>query len=337
MHELKEMSKEKLHHGKEKLREAKEKTKHVAVEVVGYGKRKTDDLRRDLLEETKGIPHTIKEKVHDTKERAESLIEGDNDKFDKATDGLLGPPTLQSTIAAAVIQLLPALVTSLVLQLSQDGIITFLIFAGVLIGGPWAHCTMFDKDFKIILITGLKIPRIYLKPGLLAGIMAFIGLLATFYIFWYSKESHIEWLLELDIPLEHNIFYAVTFFMLLVFVNPFLEEMFWRVFLGRVFKDGELSKLVVSLHYALYHLFIIYYLTKDWGISFASMLFFFAGERLMRALRDGGSLIMGSFVHIGADLAFAIMYFQIYNQHDKLLRAQAATNATAQAHASSSG
>ena len=48
----------------------------------------------------------------------------------------------------------------------------------------------------------------------------------------------------------------------LCLTNPFLEELFWRSFLYKFYEHTERNKWWLSLHYALYHFFVLYKFTK---------------------------------------------------------------------------
>ena len=44
-------------------------------------------------------------------------------------------------------------------------------------------------------------------------------------------------------------------------MNPILEELFWRLFLMKTYKDSEINRNIMTFNYILYHWIALYIMT----------------------------------------------------------------------------
>lgn len=217
--------------------------------------------------------------------------------------------------ALELIQLLPCFIVFAVLNTTHDGITTLLSFFIVLIGAPLLYCHFFKKDIREMILDGLKDRKGQVSRGLLAcsGIVA--AMFGLYLAFWHMSVKNQAWILTLNIPLERTTSTTVIFFIIFSFINPVLEEFFWRVFLPKSLKVGELYNLLVSFHYALYHIFVVHYISQCWIVSTILMLNIFILGRFLVYLRDNKGLIVGTLAHLGADMGVAVIYCHVFNHY----------------------
>jgi len=213
------------------------------------------------------------------------------------------------------IQLLPCFVVFGVLNTTHDGIVTLLSFFLVLLGAPLLYCHFFKKDIRELVLDGLDDRKGQISQGMLACSLILASMVGIYLAFWHMSVENQAWCLSLNIPLERTNSVTVVFFIIFSFVNPVLEEFFWRVFLPKSLKVGEAYNIFVSFHYALYHIFVVHYISQNWLVSLLLMLNIFVLGRFLVYLRDSKGLIVGTLAHLGADMAVAVVYCHLYSHY----------------------
>ena len=154
--------------------------------------------------------------------------------------------------------------------------------------------------------------------GLTGMALAMIVLLASYLLYYEFSFSSI---LSAHIPVVYNPFYLTCLLVSLVFLNPLLEEWFWRVFLSKTLEDNGKKLDIINFHYGIYHFYIIYYIV---GIKSAFMftmtyLSFGRSMQFMKEKYGYGSCVL---THLGLSLGMVLCFFDvIYNQEQGMLSA----------------
>lgn len=135
--------------------------------------------------------------------------------------------------------------------------------------------------------------------------------LCSYMIFY--EFSYVTILLA-HIPVTYNPIYFILLLISLVFLNPVLEEWFWRIFLNKTLENSDKMLDFVNLHYGIYHSYIIYYVI---GFKSAVMftLTYLSFGRSMQFMKEKYGYISCLFTHIGLSLGMVLCFCDaIYNQ-----------------------
>ncbi|CAK75721.1 unnamed protein product (macronuclear) [Paramecium tetraurelia] len=164
------------------------------------------------------------------------------------------------------------------------------------------------KHFSKLIKTDLYISEIGY------GLLFLIGSFLATVIFGYVVFQYYDILdYEAIKTLKGNQLSLILALILLSITNPFLEEFFWRVYLPDQYttheeiKYNEQLKWYLALHYALYHFFVIYFLTKLMIISLIGFIMIAIGGRIFFITRDKFGLLTTSLFHMGVDLGVVAM------------------------------
>lgn len=114
----------------------------------------------------------------------------------------------------------------------------------------------------------------------------------------------------LQIPVKDNFFYLLTFLILFAFINPILEEWFWRLFLQKTYSDSEKNKWLLNINYTLFHWFIFCYI-MDWRIATGITTTFFSIGKSFDYIKGKYGFITNCITHFGLSLAGAFALLDI--------------------------
>lgn len=233
------------------------------------------------------------------------------------TEQLFTSPSKLQLVILEIAMLLPCFVAWHVLRWSNDGIITLLSFFVILAAVPLLYCYVFNKDVRQMIISGpgLQNKDAQIKEGLMACVGIIAMMMGAYYAYWHMDVKNQAFILNLNIPLKRDLATTAIFFMIFSFINPVLEEFFWRVFLAKTLKNGELYNFLVTFHYALYHIFVVQYITQDWILSFLAFGGIFGLGRFLVHLKDRNGLIVGTIAHLGADMGVALAYCHVFTHY----------------------
>ena len=210
-----------------------------------------------------------------------------------------------------IIQLLPSLLAWTLLNLLHDGVITLLAFQLYIGTIPFIYSHFNNIDLQSLLGAKMRSPKVQLKKGVIAGsVLLFSMLIAFFAIF-----NQITWIKEmmstLNIPIRRNKAIVFIFCIVFSFVNPLLEEIFWRVFLSTCLKGRE---YLVTFHYALYHLFAIQYLIGNWPLGILGTIGIYVLGRIFEHFHNSDGLIASVITHACVDWVATIIFLYLYNR-----------------------
>ncbi|MEI4769197.1 lysostaphin resistance A-like protein [Psychrobacillus sp. FJAT-51614] len=148
----------------------------------------------------------------------------------------------------------PTIMIFLGLVVLNNVLITFLLFYGWLLFIPLV-IRFWDKESRYRIMLPLS------KKSIVVGIIS--GLVCLFSIYGFVSYFPVIDITHLKILLEEWDFSGtkvILFVLVLILINPFLEEFYWREFIYTRLLNGlgtVMSILITSLFYSLYHLIIV--------------------------------------------------------------------------------
>jgi len=113
----------------------------------------------------------------------------------------------------------------------------------------------------------------------------------------------------LKLPSVNDQVIAILLAIEFIIVNPFVEELFCRVFCDKFTGNGRTiaNKLDVSIHFGIYHFFVCYFLSgQDIILSLAGMGAIMTLGYILTVVKQRYGLITAMVIHIGVDLAAGI-------------------------------
>jgi hypothetical protein len=219
-----------------------------------------------------------------------------------------------------VSQLSPTILTLIFLYLTHDALVTTLsiqLLTFVLSPIIYIKYLSKEREIKTYFFNELVNKSDQIRVGLSGFLGAFV-LPFTMYLFIY--EFRYESLLSMKIPIVENspiyIFFLCFF---LAIINPILEEIYWRLFLFKTFKDTDTNRNMINTFYVLYQFFVLYYITQN-GLSSIVMTFtYFSIGKSFERIKDKFGIISTILTHLGFSLSLMIIMFDIIylKQHTK--------------------
>jgi membrane protease YdiL (CAAX protease family) len=224
------------------------------------------------------------------------------------------PLTFTQLALLEVIQLSPLFTVYGMLELTHNANITMAAFFISLIGLPILYSFIYKKDIKSTFFgDGMDKIGHQLKHGVLGGFGILAITFGSYYAFLGLGEDNHSWVMSRKIPVKKTFVDTAIFFLVFSFINPVLEELFWRAFLLKTFRDRKLAYVNITIHYALYHWFSIYYISSNCFFStFITGAILILGAILMY-LREKCGMVAAVLTHSGADMAIAFVCWHIYS------------------------
>jgi len=107
------------------------------------------------------------------------------------------------------------------------------------------------------------------------------------------------------IPDLTNLPTLLLLFVEFVFINPIVEELFWRFFCDLFMGKGRTwaKKLDITFHFALYHWFVAYFATQDLILSTGGFFAVLTLGFILNFVKEKKGLITAMIIHLGVDLA----------------------------------
>jgi len=189
---------------------------------------------------------------------------------------------------------------------------TFLLFYGWLFSVPAVEMFVIKrstwKDASRQM--GLVFNRRNLYHGLFTGLLFFLTIILAgcfFHSFLFDQNDLQALLIQWDF--SGNL--VVWLILVLLIINPFLEEIYWRSYIGRKL-EGKRTKrtiiLLTSLFYSLYHLLSIIPLFS-WPYNIMMVIPVWIAGMIWGFMRYKSNSLVGSIIsHILADAGIMAVY-----------------------------
>ena len=214
-----------------------------------------------------------------------------------------------------LLQTSPIFVVCLVLHQSHCGILTLFCFhLFSMITLPLLFCKIYKVNLYHELLQHFKTKlKVQTLIGSILGAVIMIGMMIAFIL--YVELFSWEKILAARIPLQWNTSYLMMFSVVFSSINPIFEEFFWRLFLGSILPKDQKTKWNISVHYGLYHFFVVDYILKDHLIALALTVIIIILGRILHYLKDHFGLISAIITHVGVDSGVCGIVYIIYGYH----------------------
>lgn len=85
-------------------------------------------------------------------------------------------------------------------------------------------------------------------------LMFFFGMILVYAGILEFKSSLIS---KLNLPMRFNMPYLLCLGVVFGVINPVVEEIYWRIFLRKTYKDNIFSLILINISYSSYHFFVV--------------------------------------------------------------------------------
>lgn len=206
----------------------------------------------------------------------------------------------------------PTMMIFLGLQVMSSVPLTFLLFYGWLFAIPFVELIVLKKNTWTAALrqVGFVAHRPNMVQGILTGLLFFMAIVLGGYFFHsylFDKEDlqHVltQW------SFSGNL--VVWLILVLLLINPFLEEIYWRGFLANKL-EGKWKRptilLLTSFFYTLYHFLSVIPLF-NWPYNIAMVIPVFVAGLIWGLMRYKSKSLLGSIAsHILADAGIMAVY-----------------------------
>ena len=204
----------------------------------------------------------------------------------------------------------PTIMLYIGLPILQNVIIAFFLFYCWLLFVPIA-VTFWEKD------RNYKLKFYYSVPSILIGIVSGIACFGAIYFFgtvWQSAFVDVADLQHLLVEWNFTGRKVLLLVIVLIFINPILEEFYWREFIVQRLpkKFGNIGRILVSsFFYSLYHWIIVAEIFLFPYNIFAWISIFLAGTMWGIFRLKFQSLTASIISHCIADMGIMLVYWNI--------------------------
>lgn len=206
----------------------------------------------------------------------------------------------------------PTLMLFIGLQVAGSVPVAFLLFYSWLLFIPLQECLRQKAGRRqaALAAVGLVPKRRNLLFGLGSGVLFLLAIVAAGFFFHASLFERDE-LLRLLERWQFSGSHAVWLIGILMFVNPLLEELYWRGYLHQKLarkRNPHIVVLVTAFFYSLYHLLSVIPLFA-WPYNAAMVLPVFLAGVVWGYMRHRDGSLLGSMLsHILADIGIMMVY-----------------------------
>jgi len=213
--------------------------------------------------------------------------------------------SLKEKIMFELIQMSPILVVYGILHSTHDFLLTLIIFHILLIWLPFQ--LLKSKGLKLNLSLQDEMTKLRKNKDSLIWFLMIpsIGLLVGYLI---MKKLFLENISTgMNLPDFTSLCYGILLAIDFIILNPFIEEVFWRIFC-HMFVDeyGLKGKINVALHFALYHFFVIHFISQNALIALICAFGIFGLGLLLTITNQIFGLFHAIVFHFGVDLVAGI-------------------------------
>ncbi|KAL4475817.1 hypothetical protein ABPG72_011378 [Tetrahymena utriculariae] len=214
-------------------------------------------------------------------------------------EGVYGLTTKQKFCIYGLV-LAPILLTPITLLLLKDALVTIIVLQIVCYFGlPYLYIKKIskEKEISIYFISEFQNRLQQIKYGITFSMVTF-SLMVAYYFFLYEFKHNM--LQHLDIPIKYNALYLFLFCIFLAFVNPVMEEWFWRLFLEKTLGQKKITFIQIS--YMIFHYSILSFL-MSWQMSILFTTTFFQIAKTFSYIKENKGIISCIIGHLGLSIA----------------------------------
>ncbi|EGR31537.1 hypothetical protein IMG5_107570 [Ichthyophthirius multifiliis] len=195
---------------------------------------------------------------------------------------------------ANIIILIPNFFILIIFNIFKDGLLCLFLLQIYYITFPYAYNKYILKQnsLKAFFLSEFENRIQQIKYGITFGAVMFI-LLLLYYIFLYEFKHNM--LQHLNLPIQFSALYLFTFLIIFQFINPILEEWFWRIFLEKYL--GQKNINIIHIGYTLFHLVaLLQIMSLQLAFFFATS--FFSLSRTFSYVKNNKGIISCIIGHI---------------------------------------
>jgi len=221
--------------------------------------------------------------------------------------------TKTEKILFELIQLSPVFVVLSLLFTTSDFLLTLVVFHVLLIYLPLLFLKKKKMEHALLpKINEHKKLDAAKKYGFFFFIVPLVGIVFTHLIF---KTLFLkDFIADMKLPSFSSPLYTILLFIDFVIVNPVVEELFWRIFCHLFVEESTWrGKLNIAFHFAIYHWFVVYYISQS-----ALIATLIAGSvlllgSLLTELKKRYGIFAAIIMHVGVDLAAGIALWDMHS------------------------
>jgi len=120
----------------------------------------------------------------------------------------------------------------------------------------------------------------------------------------------------LRVPSINDTIKAIILVIEFIIINPVVEEVFWRFFCDLFTGMGKsvFHKVDVAFHFALYHWFVVYYMSSDIYVCTAGAMALFGLGYILTLVKQKYGIVTAMIIHVGVDLAAGIAVYDVQSR-----------------------
>lgn len=205
-------------------------------------------------------------------------------------------------------QISPCLYAPYLLRKTNDAFFTLSIFEILLILFPYIFCNFLQKQKKReFFLNELDNRSKQISLGVVTLLIVMVAMLIAYAGVLEFKSS---WVSHLNLPMRFELFYLLSLGFLFGIINPVVEEVYWRIFLVKIYPDQIKYRLLINTFYASYHFFVVEYIF-GWKLGVLGACGVFALGLVLDTLRRKVGVIAAILLHMGVDFAVVMVFADI--------------------------
>lgn len=210
----------------------------------------------------------------------------------------------------SIIQLSPTVITLSSLLVFKDALTAVVILLLVCyLAIPYLYIKYLskEKEITVYFLNEFQDRMNQIKIGISLFGSAF-GLI--FFSYFMMYEFKYNFLMMISFPVKYEALYLFVFALLISFVNPVLEEWFWRIFLQKTYRNSDNNKILLNINYTFFH-FVLLCQIMDWKYAVGMMTNFFSIGRSFDYIKEKYGIITCMITHIGMSFASMLVLYDI--------------------------
>lgn len=213
-----------------------------------------------------------------------------------------------------LIRIIPCLLLFFFLYVPLNSFFALIIYEIYLLGMPLIYLKFINPSPIKSYYSRLFVQN--WKNQLIFGILlCFLFFAVSFSLFqWSFANRAIYWIsYEFYIPKSNAIY--ILFFLIMVFVNPILSEIYWRSITLDTSKRPKRFRM--SFYYGIFHSLIVYLIKDSINAVFFLVIFLFFGW-IFTILKEKIGIMTSVLAHMGLNMSYCLAVILIIREKSRL-------------------
>jgi hypothetical protein len=203
------------------------------------------------------------------------------------------------------IQISPIIVVLGILHTTHNFLLTLMVFHALLIYLPIKFLKHKKVKFNVSLREEISKLKKFKNLLIWFLIVPSAGILISYLVIKKVYLQHNP--ITMNVPTLEGPLYSILLGIDFIIINPILEELFWRVFCYMFVDESKVrGQINVSIHFALYHFFVVYFICQSTLLSAAVAFNIFGLGMVLTYVNKKYGLVSATVFHLGVDLVAAI-------------------------------